>query len=90
MSSIFFYVFFFFIIIIFFFFLPVAGFILTFTTLSGLVQPTTIYFSQKTGFDISCKLSSLETICMECQNLFLGKNKKNISICPLLKFCTKL
>ena len=29
------------------------------------------YFSQKTGFDISCK------ICMKCQILFSGKNKKN-------------
>ena len=38
------------------------------------------YFSQKTGFDISCKLSPspLETICMKCQTLFSGKNKKNI------------
>ena len=35
-------------------------------------------FSQKTGFDIPCKLSPLETICMECQILFSGKNKKNI------------
>ena len=34
------------------------------------------YFSQKTGFDISCKLSPLETICMNCQSLFSGKNKK--------------
>ena len=38
------------------------------------------YFSQKTGFDISCKLSPLETICMKCQMLFSGKNKKNISL----------
>ena len=30
------------------------------------------YFSQKTGFDISCKF------CMKCQTLFSGKNKKNI------------
>ena len=37
------------------------------------------YFSQKTGFDISCKLSPLETICMKCQILFSGKNKKNIN-----------
>ena len=37
-----------------------------------------ILFFQKTGFDISCKLSPLETICMECQILFAGKNKKNI------------
>ena len=36
------------------------------------------FFFQKTGFDISCKLSPLETICMECQILFPEKNKKNI------------
>ena len=36
------------------------------------------YFSWKTGFDVSCKLSPKETICMKCQNLFSGKNKKNI------------
>ena len=35
------------------------------------------YFSQKTGFDISCKLS--ETICMKYQTLFSGKKKKNIT-----------
>ena len=29
------------------------------------------YFSQKTAFD-------METICMKCQMLFSGKNKKNI------------
>ena len=34
------------------------------------------YFSQKTGFDISCKLSLLETVCMKCQTLFPGKKKK--------------
>ena len=33
------------------------------------------YFSQKTEFEISCKL---ETICMKCQILFSKKNKKNI------------
>ena len=27
------------------------------------------YFSQKTRFDISCKLSPLETICMKCQGM---------------------
>ena len=43
------------------------------------------YFSQKTAFDISCKLSPMETICMKCQILFSGKNKKNISLCRLLK-----
>ena len=39
------------------------------------------YFSQfslKSGFDISCKLSPMETICMKCQILFSGKNKKNV------------
>ena len=34
------------------------------------------YFSQKIGFDISCKLSPKETICMNCQSLFSGENKK--------------
>ena len=33
----------------------------------------------KTGFDISCKLSPVETICTKCQILFSGKNKKKIS-----------
>ena len=37
-------------------------------------------FSQKKCFDISFKLSPLETICMECQILFSGKNKKNINL----------
>ena len=36
------------------------------------------YFSQKIDFDIPCKLSPKETICMGCQNLFSRKNKKNI------------
>ena len=49
---------------------------------SGLIHQTTNwikffpYFSQITGFDISCKLSPLETICIKYQNLFSGKNKK--------------
>ena len=34
------------------------------------------YFPHKTSFDVSCKLSPLETICMKCQNLFSRKNKK--------------
>ena len=33
------------------------------------------YFSQ-TVFDITCKLTPLETTCLKCQNLFSGKNKK--------------
>ena len=28
------------------------------------------YFSQNIGFDIPCKLSHLETLCMKCQSLF--------------------
>ena len=37
------------------------------------------YFSLKTGFDILCKLSLMETICMKCQNLFSEQNKKNVN-----------
>ena len=37
------------------------------------------YFYQETGFDVSCKLSPLETVCMKCRILFSGENKKNIS-----------
>ena len=33
-------------------------------------------FSQKTGTNISCTLSLMETICMKCQYLFWGKNQK--------------
>ena len=29
---------------------------------------------QKTGFNISCKLSPMKTICMKCQILFSGEN----------------
>ena len=37
------------------------------------------FFSLKTGFGISCKVSPLETICMNRQNSFFGgKKKKNI------------
>ena len=39
----------------------------------------------KTGFDISCKLCPIETICVKCQILFSEKNKKNITIYRLLK-----
>ena len=35
-------------------------------------------FSQKTAFDISRKLSPLETICMKCQIMFPWKYKNNI------------
>ena len=33
-----------------------------------------LYFSE-TGFDISCCLSQMETICMKCSILYSGKNK---------------
>ena len=36
--------------------------------------------------DISCKL----TVCMNCQNLFSGKTKKNISIRHLLKILPRV
>ena len=36
------------------------------------------YLSQKTSFDMSCKLSPMETICMKCQILFCRKNKKTV------------
>ena len=36
------------------------------------------FFFWKTGFDISCKLFPLETICMKYQNLFSGKSMKNL------------
>ena len=34
-----------------------------------------LIFCQKIGFDISCKLSPWETICIKCQNLFSGNKK---------------
>ena len=34
---------------------------------------------RKTRFDISCKLSTMETNCKHCRFLFSGKNKKNIA-----------
>ena len=33
-------------------------------------------FIQKTGFDISCKLSPMETMCMKCQNIISRKYEK--------------
>ena len=32
----------------------------------------------------------MEIICMKCQNLFSGKNKKNISKCHLLKIVPRV
>ena len=36
------------------------------------------YFTHETRIHISCKSSLIETICMKCQFLFFGKNKKTI------------
>ena len=38
----------------------------------------------------SCKLSPFEAICMKCQILFPGKNKKNISNCHMLKILPRV
>ena len=59
---------------------PYSVCFLTFTIL-WQIQPTTnwwyfIIFPQKTRFHITCKLSPLETICMKCRNLLLGKMRK--------------
>ena len=35
-----------------------------------------LIFPRKTGSDISCKLSPMETICMRCQILFSGENER--------------
>ena len=49
-----------------------------------------LFFPKQTGFDFSCKLFQMETICMKSQILFPGKTKKNISICRLLKFLSRM
>ena len=55
---------------------------LTLTTLwsdSAADKWVIFLFSQKTGYDISCTLSPLDTICLKCQILFSGKKKINMS-----------
>ena len=47
---------------------------------AGSILKYSTYFTKKIGFDNSCKLSFLETICMNCQNPFPWKKKKNISL----------
>ena len=61
---------------------------INFLPFSGQIQHTTnwwhfSYFSQETEFDISSKLSP---ICMKCQILFPGKNKKIFKnvVCSIL------
>ena len=63
--------------------------------LPGLAQQKTnrwyfSYFCQEIGIGISWKLSPLETICMKCQILFPGKNKKNILKCHLMKILPRV
>ena len=47
------------------------------------------YFFQQIGFDISCKLSLKETICMNVKAYFLGRNKKNIINLPSGEFAQR-
>ena len=54
------------------------------------IQKYFSYFYQKTGFDISCKLSPLETICMKCQILFAWKNIINLSSAELAQRVVKI
>ena len=44
----------------------------------GQIDNILSYFSQKTGFDISCKLSPLETYAWNIKTCFLGKKKRKI------------
>ena len=44
------------------------------------------YFSQKIRFELSCKL----TVCMMCQTLFSGKNKKNVIILSSGEFAQRV
>ena len=42
------------------------------------------YFSLITGFNVSCKLFPLETVCMKPRILFSGEKRKILPICHLL------
>ena len=48
-----------------------------------------IFFPQKIGFDISCKLSPQKTVCVKCQNQFLGKSNKNVINLSTAEFVPK-
>ena len=47
-------------------------------TLKCIVFFSCVLFLQKIEYDISCKLSPKEIICMKCHTLFSWDNKKNI------------
>ena len=48
------------------------------------------YFYKETGFDISCKLSLMETIYMKCLIPVSGKNKKHIISLSSAEFAQRL
>ena len=49
-----------------------------------------VYFSQKTGSNSSCKLLSVETICIYCQILFSGKNITDLPSAELAQRVVKI
>ena len=52
---------------------------------------TVSYFSQQLTFHANCLLwTPLETICIECQRLLSGKNKKNIINLPSAEFAQRV
>ena len=63
---------------------------LTFTTLGIFsrwqIDDIFLTFQRKTGFDISCKMSTYETFYMNSQSLSSRINEKNISNCHLQNF----
>ena len=55
-------------------------------TFSNIFLP----FTQKTGFDMPCKLSPKGTICMECQSLLSVREKKEYIIYIVAGFALEL
>ena len=52
---------------------------------------TVSYFSQQLTFHANCLLwTPLETVCIECQHLLSGKNKKNIINLPSPEFAQRV
>ena len=47
-------------------------------------------FSWKTGFDISSRLSTKETICIKCQILLCGKKQEKIIYFSLAEFAHRV
>ena len=66
---------------------------LTLSTLGKIYRKRYIeffLFPQKTEFDMSCQLSPIETLCLKCQILFSGRNKKNIIILSSAKLAQRV